>query len=213
MSSPPLARPAPRKVPSQEDTGARILIEAQRLVQVRGFNGFSYADIAAAVGVTKASLHYHFPSKAELGRRLIERYGEVFAGALQAIDASGASASARLTAYVDIYAGVLADERMCLCGMLAAEYATLPAPMQESLQTFFRANEDWLTGLLTEGQAAGDFRIQGEPREVANALTGGLEGAMLVARAQGGSARFLASARLLTTSFCPPLTKPKPGGT
>ena len=64
----------------------RILSEAQRLVQMRGFNGFSYADIAETLGVTKASLHYHFPSKAELGRRLIDRYREDFLAALRAID-------------------------------------------------------------------------------------------------------------------------------
>ena len=50
-------------------------------MQVRGFNGFSYADIASELGITKASLHYHFPGKAELGEALIERYADRFAGA------------------------------------------------------------------------------------------------------------------------------------
>ena len=60
--------------PPAAATGRRALDVAERLVQTRGFNGFSYADIAEALGVTKASLHYHFPSKADLGQRLIERY-------------------------------------------------------------------------------------------------------------------------------------------
>ena len=60
------------------DTSQRILDTAERLVQTRGFNGFSYADIATTLGVTKASLHYHFPAKAELGHRLIERYEKTF---------------------------------------------------------------------------------------------------------------------------------------
>jgi len=46
------------------------------LVQTRGFNGFSYGDIADALRLTKASLHYHFSTKAKLGERLIERYAE-----------------------------------------------------------------------------------------------------------------------------------------
>jgi AcrR family transcriptional regulator len=59
---------------ADKDTAQRILDIATQLVQTRGFNGFSYADVAAQLQVTKASLHYHFASKAELGRRLIERY-------------------------------------------------------------------------------------------------------------------------------------------
>ncbi len=70
------------------DTSQRILDTAERLVQTRGFNGFSYADIATTLGVTKASLHYHFPAKAELGQRLIERYEKNFLAALGAIDAT-----------------------------------------------------------------------------------------------------------------------------
>ena len=62
----------------RSDTAARILDVAERLVQLRGFNGFSYADIAAELHITKASLHYHYAGKAELGRALIERYAERF---------------------------------------------------------------------------------------------------------------------------------------
>ena len=73
---------------TETGTADRILDIAERLVQVRGFNGFSYADVAAELGMTKASLHYHFPGKAELGRALIVRYTERFAAAL---DIDGAS--------------------------------------------------------------------------------------------------------------------------
>ena len=58
----------------------RILDIAERLAQTRGFNGFSYADIAEELAVTKASLHYHFRSKADLGQALIVRYPLVFGG-------------------------------------------------------------------------------------------------------------------------------------
>src|SRR3954447_20029389 len=111
------------------DTAARILDAAERLVQRRGFNGFSCADVAAELLITKASLHYHFPSKAELGEALIVRYGERFAAALKAIDAAPGEAHSKLVAYADLYASVLEDHRMCLCGMLAAEYQTLPDAM------------------------------------------------------------------------------------
>src|SRR5512147_332900 len=109
-------------------TVGAILDVAERLVQTRGFNGFSDADSAEELSVTKASLHYHFRSKAELGEALIDRYTERFAASLGAIAAEDGDPGVALRAYAGLYADVLADHRMCLCGMLAAEYETLPAP-------------------------------------------------------------------------------------
>src|SRR6204780_4265019 len=100
-------------------TRSRILDASERLVQVRGFNGFSYADVAAELSLTKASLHYHFPSKAELGEALIARYADRFAQALATIDANIPPPPPKLDAYASLYTEVLRQERMCLCGMLA----------------------------------------------------------------------------------------------
>src|ERR1700688_4999344 len=114
-------------------TATRILDVAERLVQSRGFNGFSYANVAAELNITTASLHYHFPSKAELGEALIVRYSARFADALQAIDSGVPDAPTKLVAYASLYADVLRGERMCLCGILAAEYETLPDAMREAV--------------------------------------------------------------------------------
>jgi gluconolactonase len=122
------------------DTASRILDVAERLVQTQGFNGFSYADVSAALGITKASLHYHFATKADLGLRLIGRYHETFLEALQNI-AGERGARQRLRRYARLYADVLRAERMCLCGMLAADYATLSRPMRAAVTAFFDANE------------------------------------------------------------------------
>jgi len=171
-----------------------ILDVAEQLAQTRGYNGFSYADIAAQLGVTKASLHYHFPSKAELGRALIERYRALFGAALEAIDQQVEEPREKLQRYVGLYNSVLSNERMCLCGMLAAEYATLPAPMQEGLKSFFDANERWLTAVLEDGLRAGMFLFSEPANERARVLLGALEGAMLVARSYGDPHRFQAAA-------------------
>ena len=124
---------------TENGTRARILDTAERLVQMRGFNGFSYADVAAEVGVTKASLHYHFPGKAELGEALVARYTERFESELQRIDADRLAPPAKLSAYAALYAAVLREQRMCLCGMLAAEYETLPGPMREAILRLLRS--------------------------------------------------------------------------
>jgi TetR/AcrR family transcriptional regulator, transcriptional repressor for nem operon len=182
----------------QNDTAQRILDVAERLVQSRGFNGFSYANVAAELNITTASLHYHFPSKAELGEALIVRYSARFADALQAIDSSVPDAPAKLAAYASLYADVLRGERMCLCGILAAEYDTLPDAMREAVVRFFDENEVWLAGVLAEGDADQTLSFDGSSRDAAQTILSGLEGAMLVTRPYGDMARFdAAAARLL----------------
>jgi TetR/AcrR family transcriptional regulator, transcriptional repressor for nem operon len=180
-------------------TAERILDIAEQLVQVRGYNAFSYADVAGELGVTKASLHYHFAGKAELGEALISRYVERFGGALAAIDSEAADAAAKLRAYADLYSGVFRDGRMCLCGMLAADYETLPERAQESVIAFFDANEAWLERLLEEGRDDGTLHFEGRARDTARTIVTGLEGAMLVARPYGDLDRFEATVRTLLT--------------
>jgi TetR/AcrR family transcriptional repressor of nem operon len=185
----------------ERDTASRILDSAESLVQIRGFNGFSYADVAGELSLTTASLHYHFPGKAELGRALITRYAQRFTAALAVIDERGGDAPAKLRAYARLYADVLRDQRMCLCGMLAAEYQTLPAPMREAVIGFFDENETWVEAVLAAGRDDGSLAFEGSPREAARLIVSALEGAMLVARPYGGVERFEAAAERLLAGF------------
>lgn len=193
--------PAPTS--PERDTAQRVLDIAARLVQTRGFNGFSYADVAAELQITKASLHYHFPTKAELGRVLVERYAQAFSLALEAIDRGAADEADRLRRYAAVYDGVLAQGKMCLCGMLAAEYGTLPEPMQQALTGFFDLNEAWLAGVLERGRRRGVLAFAGAPRERARLLVGSLEGAMMLARSYGDPARFRAASQRLLAELRP----------
>ncbi len=183
-----------KKEPS---TAERILDIAERLVQTRGFNSFSYADIATELGITKASLHYHFPGKAELGQALIARYAERFADALNRIDHDEGDARTKLEAYAGLYADVLRGKRMCMCGVLAAEYQTLPKPMREAVIRFFDDNRHWLADVLTQGKADGSLSFTASRDDIAQSILSTLEGAMLVARPYGDLERFDATARQL----------------
>jgi TetR/AcrR family transcriptional regulator, transcriptional repressor for nem operon len=187
----------------ESGTAERVLDIAERLTQVRGFNNFSYADIATELGITKASLHYHYPGKAELGQALITRYADRFDQALDDIDRDLPTAHAKLEAYADLYAGVLRNERMCMCGVLAAEYPTLPPAMQSEVVRFFDENQRWLVKLLEEGQADGTLAFTGQPDDVAQGILSTLEGAMLVARPYGDLARFDAAAKQLVRGLTP----------
>ncbi len=183
------------------DTATRILDIGERLVQVRGFNGFSYADVASELDMTTAALHYHFPGKAELGRALIERYTQRFLAALAEIDARIPDAPDKLEAYAALYSGVLRGQRMCLCGMLAAEYQTLPDPMRDAVIAFIDANEAWVERVLSDGRQAGSIALPGPASDAARLIVSGLEGAMLVARPYGDVARFDTAAEGLLAGF------------
>ena len=197
---------------AQAPTASRVLDAAERLVQVRGFNGFSYADIAAELQITKASLHYHFATKADLGEALIARYAARFFDALDAADRDGPTAPAKLSAYAKLYADVLSQQRMCLCGMLAAEYPTLPGPMQSAVLEFFDHNETWLRAVLEQGRNDGSLEFTGPARDIARMIISGLEGAMLVTRPYGDAGRFRVAADSLLAALTAPTGQPAPTG-
>ena len=125
------------------------------------------------------------------------RYQVVFERALEAVDAKSRTARDRLRRYVALYDSVMRDDRMCLCGMFAAEYATLPPAMQQELRRFFDANEHWLTAVLEQGRQARELSFRDSPRERARLFLGALEGAMLVARSYKDDRRFRVAAKHL----------------
>jgi len=185
------------------DTRSEILDVAERLVQRRGFNDMSYADIAAEMGITKAALHYHFPGKAELGESLVTRYAARFQDALRVIAADQADAARQLEAYCAIYVSVLRDKRLCLCGMLAAEYNTLPLSMREAVANFFEENEKWLVDLLSRGRSAGTLTFNDSPEQAARMIVAALEGAMLVSRPYGNTSVIDSVAGQLVSELVP----------
>ncbi len=168
---------------------------AERLAQTRGFNGFSYSDIAAELGIAKASLHHHYRTKSDLGQALMQRYGENFDTALAEIDRSKDDAAGKLSRYAKLYEDVLVNDRLCLCGMLAAEYSTLPGKMRAQVRKFFERNELWLTHLIERGRGEKVLRQGAPARDVARMLVSVLEGAMLLARSCEDPGRFTSSVR------------------
>lgn len=191
------------------NTAERILDAAEKLVQVRGFNAFSYADVSKAVGIQKASLHHHFATKTDLGVALVERYRRVFLQALSDIESGADGAVERLERYIDLYRTVLRKRRMCMCGMLAADVATLPNPMRDSVAVFFAENESWLTRVLSQGMKGGELQFAGTPAAMAGFIVSSLEGAMLVARGRGEPGHLDDVASLLIAN----MRTPKPSRT
>ena len=111
------------------------------------------------------------------------------------------TAPAKLEGYASLYLDVLQNQRMCMCGMLAAEYQTLPEGMRTAVIAFFDTNETWLELVVDQGQREGTLRTSEPSRDIARAIVGGLEGAMLMARPYGDVTRFQTAIRPLLTGL------------
>jgi TetR/AcrR family transcriptional repressor of nem operon len=173
------------------DTATRILDVAQELAQTRGYNAFSYADIAEQVGIRTASIHYYFPSKSDLGRALIGRYQRTAEQVFSQIDRATTDPRQKLRRYSEIFLHfMLHGERMCLGGILAADILTLPSEIRDEVQTFFDLNERWLARVLDEGRRADLLQFTSSPEVEARLLVASLEGALLVARSYGDVDRY-----------------------
>jgi TetR/AcrR family transcriptional regulator, transcriptional repressor for nem operon len=170
------------KVITVADTKTSLLDAAAQLVQTRGYNGFSFHDLAEAVGIRTASIHYHFPTKADLGQALVTRYTADFLALLS--DPDGAPEE-RLRTYVGLFRQSLASGRMCLCGMIGAEVSGVPEELGQSVRAFFTANETWLAQVYEQQGLA---RTAAKRR--ARLMLAALEGAMLIARTSGDNATF-----------------------
>ncbi|MEL7130838.1 MAG: TetR/AcrR family transcriptional regulator [Pseudomonadota bacterium] len=175
----------------QLDTKAQLLTEAETFARQRGFDGFSFADLAHNAGIRKASVHYHFPAKADLSLALIDHYREVFMDRLHQITATETTASARLLQFVDLYRQASEGGRsLCLCVALSVTQSALPTDSTAALAAFHRDVIGWLEAVFRLGGRDGSIRQISDPRAEAQATMAQIEGAQIMARAAGHPARF-----------------------
>lgn len=171
-------------------TRGQLLAEAEVLVRRRGYAGFSYADLAAVVGVSKAAIHHHFRAKDDLACALVASYGARYTAALADIHARGPDAMARIEAYGALYLGGVEQGLGCLCAVLAVERDQLPPVLRDAISAFFAAHIAWLGEVLRAGQAEGSIRSGMDPQSGARLVLATLEGALLTERMLTGAAGF-----------------------
>ena len=173
------------------NTRTALLNSAENAARQRGFDGFSYADLAQEVGIRKASIHHYFPKKADLALELLERYAAGFMDDLAEIDTANSSAADKLRAYHTLYRDALVDgTQLCLCVAFSAGRDSLPEPVLQRLNQFHADSITWLTRVLSiatdDGSVAGLTDAEAE----AHATLALMEGAQLVARAANSAAPF-----------------------
>ena len=179
-----------------------ILDSAQALAQSRGFNAFSYADIAEELDIRKASVHYHFPSKHDLETELLARYRKSFVAEMGTIESSVSGSTRQLQSYIQLYSNTLKSNKICLAGMMASDVGALPEHLSHSLSAFFKEQTDWLAKVMSAGKSNGELNFIGSAKSEANVFLPALQGGLLIANAMGDEAVF----KRLKTSLLAQLT-------
>ncbi|MGK9050490.1 TetR/AcrR family transcriptional regulator [Neorhizobium petrolearium] len=179
---------------STASTSEKILDIAQSLIVAGGYNGFSYADISAAIGIRKASIHHHFPTKAELVSVLVSRYRQQTEAGLKSLREQISSPAEQLQSYMNYWHSCIRDASLpfCVCAMLASEMQMLPEEVASRVRAHFHGLAEWLTSVLRAGVEQDLFRLDKRPEEEAQILMASVHGAMLSARAFGDPELFIA---------------------
>jgi TetR/AcrR family transcriptional repressor of nem operon len=178
-------------------TRDRILDIAETLLLDKGFKGFSYKHIADQLGVKNAAIHYHFPTKSDLGTALVERYRHRFNAWIEQQRQTPISPREKLNGYFGITLSYLRHGgKVCPLGVLETEFNVLPVPLQEAAQALDREMRDWLSGVLEQGRATGEFVFDGSADAKALVITATLQGVLQIARTAGSKVVFTAIRQL-----------------
>ncbi|WP_144630616.1 TetR/AcrR family transcriptional regulator [Bordetella genomosp. 13] len=181
MSETSQAAPAAKSLGAASgSTRDQLICHAQTLMRERGYNGFSYRDLAEHVGVKTASIHYHFPQKEDLLLAAVEDYTGRAMQAVRGVDES-LPAQQRLARYAALFTRQAGDQ-VCMCGMLTADFNSVPDSVRHALQNFYRQHENWLAKVFAEGARDGTLKSSGDPQTDARTLFSALQGALLASR-------------------------------
>jgi TetR/AcrR family transcriptional repressor of nem operon len=158
-----------------------ILAAAKQTAQLHGYSGLNFRDLARDVGIKSASIHYYFPSKADLGAAVARRYWEDTAVALEAVSTECKDPLRSLREYPDQFRKSLENEnRLCLSSFMAAEYEDLPEAVKAEVQAFADVNIAWLGKVLVAAGVVPSRHSEARARAIFAAVAG----AQLVARSR-----------------------------
>jgi TetR/AcrR family transcriptional repressor of nem operon len=162
-----------------------ILDAAQQLLQTRGCNGFSMRDLGGEVGLRTASLHYHFPAKADLLAAVVSRYRDRLNERIAGIEAETELLRVRLERVAGLFHPPGQGGKICVLGVMAADFPTLSRGPAEEAKALTANLLGWLTRFLLQAEADGELPAGMEPETTAAAFLADIQGALLLERTAG----------------------------
>ena len=177
---------------NHSNTFHEILSCARSLIIAGGYNGFSYADISESVGIRKASIHHHFPTKVDLVKTLVNQYRHEAESGLAHLERVCPGPGDQFRAYISYWQECIGDatKGYCVCALLATQIPVLPQEVVAEVRAHFRAISAWLTSVLERGARLGCLSLLNDARTQAETFMATVHGAMLSARAYGDPEMF-----------------------
>lgn len=178
----------------------QLVEHALVLIRRRGFNGFSYRDLAELVGVKTSSIHYYFPSKDDLVLEAVREYSARMQARLRAID-PGLPPAEQAWQYLAPLRASAGTDQACLVSMLSADVVVLPDAVRAVMQDHIRLNEQWLARLFEHAAAQRKTPYLVSPQQLAQVVFGALQNGLISARLFGTPDRLDAAAALLASAM------------
>jgi len=178
----------------RSEKAAEIIHHTRMLLTSGGYKSFSYADLAERVKIRKASIHHHFPGKADLVQAVVSDYRQqAQAGMAATSEHFAGDALGEMNSYVNYWATCIKENTspFCICVMLAVELPILPEEVAQEVSGHFTDLTEWLTAVLEKGAKSGVFTLQESAAVEAKSIMATVHGAMIAARAFNNADLFL----------------------
>ncbi|MGG3451781.1 TetR/AcrR family transcriptional regulator [Domibacillus aminovorans] len=168
-----------------ENRKKQIVDLAIKLVQQKGYVGFSYDDISKQLGVTKASIHYHFEKKEDLGVVITERLSKSLQNSLLLIENSSVSAEEKLKQFIQQRAERFECTEICPISSLQADFESLPYIVQEKIKEVSRLELTIMKEIVAEAQTEKIISGSEDVQFLAVMILSSVKGALLYRRVLG----------------------------
>jgi len=169
-----------------QDRKSEILDLALTLIQYRSFSAFSYRDLSERLGISKAAIHHHFPSKESLGVAAAERYHEQVKTMLMRSANQSDDPWKQFEGYLMLVDGIMeTEDRICAAGSVQADFKDVPASIRDEMAALIRFVISWIAGIIETGREQGRMDFPGESIDQAVYIFTAVQGALQIGRAQG----------------------------
>jgi TetR/AcrR family transcriptional repressor of nem operon len=168
-----------------ENRKKQIVDLAIKLIQQKGYVAFSYDDISKQLGVTKASIHYHFEKKEDLGVAITERLSQSLQNSLLLVKNSSVSAEEKLKQFIQQQAKRFECTEICPISSLQTDFESLPNTVQEKIEEVSRLELTIMKEIVSEAQTEKIINGSEDVQLLAVTILSSIKGALLYRRVLG----------------------------